>query len=142
MAARARAVKPAARVRRYRCNANDDPAGSTRTRLPVRLQHGVIVYHGTTIEHKESIEANGLLANSYVAASRDLAVEYATTRSLSRGSDGVVIYELDVPDAAVVAVQSWWWAQGQLLLPFGCPIDGIVSIEDLDLRPEEDEVET
>ncbi len=100
----------------------------------------MIVWHGTTIEHKESIEANGLLANSYVAASRDLAVEYATTRSHSRGSDGVVIYELDVPDAAVVEMQSWWWAQGQLCLPFGCPPDGILSIEDIDLRPE-DEVE-
>lgn len=67
----------------------------------------MIVSHGTTIEHKESIEANGLLPNSYVAASRELAVEYANTRGLSRGSDGFVIYELDVPDAAVVEVQSW-----------------------------------
>jgi hypothetical protein len=95
----------------------------------------VIVFHGTTIEHKDSIERDGLLPNSYVARTRDLSVEYAKTRSLSRGSDGVVIFELDVPDAAVVEVQSWWWAQGQLLLPFGCPPEGIVSIEDLDLRP-------
>ncbi|MGI8729432.1 MAG: hypothetical protein ACR2LK_05495 [Solirubrobacteraceae bacterium] len=96
----------------------------------------MIVYHGTTIEHKQSIENQGLLANSYVAATRDLAVEYARTRGLARGSDGFVIFELDVPDAAVVEVQSWWWAPGQLLLPWGCPTDGILSIDDVDLRPD------
>lgn len=96
----------------------------------------VIVFHGTTIEHKESIERDGLLANSYVAATRDLSVEYAKTRSLSRGSDGVVIFEIDVPDAAVVEVQSWWWAAGQLLLPYGCEPSNILSVEFLDLRTE------
>jgi hypothetical protein len=96
----------------------------------------VIVYHGTTIENKEGIEREGLRPGSYAARTRELAVEYAQTRGLSRGSDGFVIYELDVPDAAVVEVQSWWWAAGQLLLPFGCPASGIVSIDDCDLRPE------
>jgi hypothetical protein len=96
----------------------------------------VIVYHGTTIENKEGIESDGLLPNSYVAATRDLAVEYAHTRGLSRGSDGFVIFEIDVPDAAVVEVQSWWWAAGQLLLPFGCEPSNIVSVHDHDLRAE------
>lgn len=96
----------------------------------------MIVYHGTTIENKEGIERDGLLPNSYVAASRELAVEYAQTRGMSRGSDGFVIYKLDVPDAAVVEVQSWWWAPGQLCLPFGCPPGGILSIDDFDLRPD------
>jgi hypothetical protein len=99
----------------------------------------VIVYHGTTIEHKESIERDGLYPNSYVAATRELAVEYANHRGITRGSDGCVIFEFDVPDAAVVPVQSWWWANGQLLLPFGCPPSGIVSIEDNDLREEAEE---
>jgi hypothetical protein len=98
----------------------------------------VIVFHGTTIEHRESIERDGLLANTYVARTRELSVEYARTRSLSRGSDGVVVFECDVPDAAVVEVQSWWWAQGQLLLPFGCPPSGIVSVEVEDLRETEE----
>jgi RNA:NAD 2'-phosphotransferase (TPT1/KptA family) len=94
----------------------------------------VIVFHGTTIEHRESIERDGLMPNTYVARSRDLSVEYARTRGMSRGSDGVVIFEFDVPDAAVVEVQSWWWAQDQLLLPFGCPPSGIVSVEVEDFR--------
>lgn len=96
----------------------------------------VIVYHGSTIENKEAIEREGLRANSYVATTRDLAVQWAKTRGMSRGSDGIVIFELDVPDAAVVEVQSWWWAEGQLLLPFGCPASGIIAIEDVDLRTE------
>jgi hypothetical protein len=94
----------------------------------------VIVYHGTTIENKEGIEREGLLSNSYVARTRELAVEYAHTRGLSRGSDGFVIFEIDVPDAAVVEVQSWWWAPGQLLLPFGCEPSSILSVHDEDLR--------
>ena len=98
----------------------------------------MIVYHGTTIENKESIEQEGLRANSYVASTRDLAAEWARTRGLSRGSDGIVLFELDVPDAAVVESQSWWWANGQLLLPFGCPPSSIVSVEADDYRLEED----
>ncbi len=89
----------------------------------------MIVWHGTTIENKEGIEREGLRANSYVARTRDLAVEWARTRGLSRGSDGVVIFELDVPDAAVVESQSWWWAEGQMLLPFGCTASDIVSVD-------------
>ena len=96
----------------------------------------MIVWHGTTIENKESIERDGLRANSYVARTRELAVEWARTRALSRGSDGVVIFELDVPDPSVVDVQSWWWAEGQMLLPFGCEASGILSVDDLDLRDE------
>ncbi|MEA2220083.1 MAG: hypothetical protein QOJ35_2709 [Solirubrobacteraceae bacterium] len=96
----------------------------------------MIVYHGTTIENKDGIERDGLRPNSYAARTRELAVEWARTRGLSRGSDGVVIYELDVPDPAVVEVQSWWWAEGQLLLPFGCPPSGILSVDDVDLRGE------
>ena len=96
----------------------------------------MIVYHGTTIENKESILREGLRANSYVARTLDLAVEYAHTRGLSRGSDGFVIFEIDVPDAAVVEVQSWWWANGQMLLPFGCSPGDMTILVDHDLRIE------
>lgn len=96
----------------------------------------MIVYHGTTIEYREGIEREGLRPGSYAARTRELAHEYAQHRGLSRGSDGYVVFELDVPDAAVVEVQSWWWAAGQLLLPFGCPPSGIVAIDDADLRPD------
>jgi len=89
----------------------------------------MIVYHGTTAEHKDSILSEGLRPNSYVAATRELATDYAHHRGLSRGSDGYVIFEVDVPDAAVVEVQSWWWANGQLLLPFGAPPSGIRILE-------------
>jgi len=96
----------------------------------------MIVWHGTTIENKESIEREGLRPNSYVAATRELAVTWANTRGMERGADGFVIFEIDVPDAAVVESQSWWWAEGQLLLPFGCEPEGIVSVNDVDLRAE------
>ena len=98
----------------------------------------MIVYHGTTAEHKDSILSEGLRPNSYVAATRELATDYAHHRGLSRGSDGYVIFEVDVPDAAVVEVQSWWWANGQLLLPFGAPPSGITIIE-ADLPPEDED---
>lgn len=96
----------------------------------------MIVYHGTNIENKESIEREGLRPNSYVASTRELAQEWARTRSLERGADGFVIFEVDVPDAAVVESQSWWWAEGQLLLPFGAPPSGVVVLDDDDLRPD------
>jgi RNA:NAD 2'-phosphotransferase (TPT1/KptA family) len=99
----------------------------------------VIVYHGTTAEHKASILSEGLRPNSYVAATRELATEYAHHRGLTRGSDGYVIFEVDVPDAAVVEVQSWWWANGQLCLPFGAPPEGITVVE-ADLPPEDEPV--
>lgn len=94
----------------------------------------MIVFHGTTIENQEGIEREGLRSNSYVASTRDLAVQWAKTRGLSRGADGIVIFEIDVPDAAVVESQSWWWAEGQLLLPFGCEPSGIVSVDVVDER--------
>jgi hypothetical protein len=94
----------------------------------------VIVYHGTTIENKESIEREGLRLNSYVASTLELAVTWARTRGLERGSDGFVIFEVDVPDAAVVESQSWWWAEGQLLLPFGAPPEGVSIIDADDYR--------
>ena len=109
-----------------------------RSRAPPAKLAAMIVYHGTTSEHKESIERDGLRPNSYVAATRALATEYAHHRGLTRGSDGYVIFEVDVPDAAVVEVQSWWWANGQLLLPFGAPPTGITLIE-ADLPPEDEE---
>jgi RNA:NAD 2'-phosphotransferase (TPT1/KptA family) len=97
---------------------------------------GVIVYHGTTIEHKDSIQREGLRPNSYVASTLELAREWARTRGMERGSDGFVIFEVDVPDAAVVQSQSWWWAEGQLLLPFGAPASDVVVIDDADMRAE------
>jgi len=72
----------------------------------------VIVYHGTTIEHKEPLERE----------------QWARTRGFERGSDGYVIFEIDVPDAAVVESKSWWWAEGQMLLPFGAPAEGLVAL--------------
>ncbi len=94
----------------------------------------MIVWHGSTIENKEGIERDGLRPNSYCARTRELASEYAQVRSKERGSDGYVLYEVDVPDAAVVEVQSWWWANGQLLLPFGAPPSGLTLVEAEDLR--------
>ncbi len=72
--------------------------------------------------------------NSYVAATRDLAETWANTRAKERGADGFVIFEVDVPDAAVVESQSWWWAEGQLLLPFGAPPEGVRVLDADDLR--------
>ena len=95
----------------------------------------MLVYHGTTVENKEGIERDGLRPGSYAARTRELAQEYAHTRGLSRGSDGYVVYEVDVPDEAVVEVQSWWWANGQLFLPFGAPPSGLKLIE-ADLPPD------
>jgi hypothetical protein len=94
----------------------------------------VIVYHGTTIENKESIEREGLRQNSYVATTPELALEWARTRGLSRGSDGIVVFAVDVPDAAVVESKSWWWAEGQMLLPFGAPPSDVSVIDAEDMR--------
>jgi hypothetical protein len=96
----------------------------------------VIVYHGTNIENRDSILREGLRPNSYVASTLELAQDWARTRSLERGADGFVIFEVDVPDAAVVESQSWWWAEGQLLLPFGAPPSGVVVLDAADLRAE------
>ena len=97
----------------------------------------MIVWHGSTIENKEAIEREGLRPGSYAARTRELASNYAQVRSMERGSDGYVLFEVDVPDAAVVEVQSWWWATGQLLLPFGAPPEGLTLVELDDLREEE-----
>jgi hypothetical protein len=97
----------------------------------------MIVFHGTTIENKESIEREGLRPNSYVARTYELAATWANTRGMSRGSDGFVVFEVDVPDAAVVEVQSWWWAEGQMLLPFGAPASDVTVVEADDLRDRE-----
>jgi hypothetical protein len=51
------------------------------------------------------------------------------------GADSCVLYELDIPDAAVVEANSWWWARNQMQLPFGCPPSCIVSIDTSDPRP-------
>jgi hypothetical protein len=94
----------------------------------------VIVFHGTTVDCLSSIRREGLRPGSYVARSRELAGEYAWHRAITLGADVCVVIELDVPEAAVVEVQSWWWAQGQLQLPVGCPPASIVSVDDSDPR--------
>jgi hypothetical protein len=99
----------------------------------------MIVWHGTTIENKEAIEREGLRPGSYASRTRELASDYAKVRSMERGSDGYALFEVDVPDAAVVEVQSWWWAAGQLLLPYGAPPSGLSLVELDDLRDEDDD---
>jgi len=94
----------------------------------------VIVFHGTTGDCLASIRREGLRPGSFVAPSRALAGEYAWHRAMTLGADACVVIELDVPNAAVVEVQSWWWARGQLQLPVGCPPSCIVSVDDSDPR--------
>jgi hypothetical protein len=94
----------------------------------------MIVFHGTTIDCLASIQAQGLRPGTFVAHRRTLAEEYAWHRAMTLGADGCVVLELDVPDAAVIDVQSWWWATGQLQLPAGCPPSCIVSVDDSDPR--------
>jgi hypothetical protein len=95
----------------------------------------LIVFHGTTIDCLASIRRDGLRPRSFVARTRELAGEYAWHRAITLGADQCVVIELDVPDAAVVEAQSWWWALDQLQLPFGCPPTCIVSTTDSDPRP-------
>ena len=95
----------------------------------------MIVFHGTTIERLDSIRADGLWPRSFVSESRALAAEYAWLRAMTLGADACAVIELDVPRAAVIDVQSWWWAPGQLQLPAGCPASCIVAIDDSDPRP-------
>jgi hypothetical protein len=99
----------------------------------------MIVWHGSTIENKEAIEREGLRPNTYAAATRELASNYAQVRAMERGSDGYALWEVDVPDSAVVEVQSWWWASGQLLLPFGAPPSALTLVELEDLREASEE---
>ena len=90
----------------------------------------MIVFHGTTIDCLDSIRREGLRPGSFVSDTRALAGEYSWHRALTLGADGCAVIELDVPDAAVIEVQSWWWAQGQLQLPAGAPATCIVAIDD------------
>jgi hypothetical protein len=94
----------------------------------------MIVFHGTTVDRLDSIRAEGLWPRSFVSRTRALAREYSWLRAMSLGADACVVIELDVPSAAVVDVQSWWWAPGQLQLPAGCPASCIVSVDDSDPR--------
>jgi hypothetical protein len=94
----------------------------------------VIVFHGTTVDCLGSIRRGGLRPNSFVSESRALAAEYSWLRAMTHGADACAVIELDVPSAAVVAVESWWWATGQLQLPAGCPASCIVSVDDSDPR--------
>jgi hypothetical protein len=96
----------------------------------------VIVYHGTSIENRESIEREGLRPNSYVAATFELAMTWARTRGMERGSDGYVVFRVDAPDAAVFESPSWWWAEGQLLLPFGASPTDVEVVDHDDQRAE------
>jgi hypothetical protein len=94
----------------------------------------MIVFHGTTVDCLDSIYREGLRPRSFVAHTRALAGEYAWLRAMSLGADACAVIELDVPSSAVVEVQSWWWAPGQLQLPAGCPPSCIVSVDDSDPR--------
>jgi hypothetical protein len=90
----------------------------------------MIVFHGTTNDCLASIRRDGLRPRSFVSESRALAGQYSWQRAMSVGADACVVIELDVPSAAVVEAQSWWWAGGQLQLPLGCPPSCIVSVDD------------
>jgi hypothetical protein len=93
----------------------------------------MIVYHGTTVDCRAGIEAEGLRPGSFVAPSRDLASDYAWRRAMDLGADGCVLFELDIPDAAIVdAPESWWWAPNQKQLPYGCPPTCILSVDTSD----------
>ena len=94
----------------------------------------MIVFHGTTSDCLASIQDDGLRPGSFVSRSRALAGQYSWLRAMTLGADGCAVIELDVPSSAVVDVQSWWWAPGQLQLPVGCPASCIVSVDDSDPR--------
>jgi RNA:NAD 2'-phosphotransferase (TPT1/KptA family) len=95
----------------------------------------MIVYHGTTPDCVDGIEREGLVPGSHVTPHRELAAEYAWMRGMELGADSCAVVELDVPDAAVVETQSWWWAQDQMQLPAGCPASCVVAIDEFDERP-------
>lgn len=92
----------------------------------------MIVYHGTTIDCLDSIQRVGLRPGSFVSENRKLASQYSWLRAMTLGADECALIELDVPRAAVVEAESWWWAQNQLQLPAGCPATCIVSIDHSD----------
>ena len=89
----------------------------------------MLAFHGTTIDCLASIERDGLCPRSFVSRSRALAGQYAWLRAMTLGADAAVVTELDVPRAAVVDAENWWWASGQLALPLGCPPSCIVSVD-------------
>jgi hypothetical protein len=95
----------------------------------------VIVFHGTTIDCLPGIRAEGLRPGSFVSRNRALASDYAWHRAITLGADVCVVIELDVPDAAVIEAQSWWWATDQLQMPAGCPPSCIESVDDSDPPP-------
>jgi RNA:NAD 2'-phosphotransferase (TPT1/KptA family) len=95
----------------------------------------MIVFHGTTPDTVAGIQREGLVPGSHVTPHRALATEYAWMRGMELGADFAVVIELDVPDAAVITAQSWWWAQDQMQLPAGCPPSCIVAIEQVLERP-------
>lgn len=94
----------------------------------------MIVFHGTTVDCLAPIRREGLRPGSFVSRDRALAGEYAWHRAMDLGADACVVIEFDVPDAAVVSAQSWWWARDQLQLPAGCPPTCIVSVDDSNPR--------
>lgn len=95
----------------------------------------MIVYHGTTVDCREGILAEGLRPGTYVAPNKALSQDYAFDRAITLGADACVVFELDVPDAMIAKVEAWWWTGEQLLLPLGCPPSCIVSVDDSDPRP-------
>lgn len=97
----------------------------------------MLVYHGTTPDTVAGIRRKGLVPGSHVTPRRELAAEYAWMRGIELGADSCVVIELDVPDAAVIETQSWWWAQDQLQLAAGCPPSCIVAIDEFDERPKQ-----
>jgi hypothetical protein len=105
--------------------APDAPSGDTIDRATPAM----IAFHRTTIDCLASIERDGLRPHSFVSRSRALAGQYAWLRAMTLGADAAVVIELDVPSAAAVEAESWWWAGGQLALPLGCPPSCIVSVD-------------
>jgi hypothetical protein len=104
-------------------------------RLDASRLTAMIVFHGTTTDCLDGIQREGLRPGTFVAPNRRLAQDYAYDRAISLGADACVVFELDVPDAAVEKVQSWWWTGDQLMLPAGCPPSCILSIDDSDPQP-------
>ena len=100
----------------------------------------MIVWHGTTIDCLAGIQRDGLHPGSFVAPNPELARNYSYKRAIDLGADSCVLIELDVPDAAVITVQSWWWTGDQLQLPAGCPASCILSVDHSDPRPFQDAV--
>jgi len=95
----------------------------------------MIVWHGTTIDCLAGIQAEGLRPGTYVAPNPSLARDYAFDRAITIGADSCVLFELDIPDPAVTAVEGWWWTGTQYILPVGCPPTCILSIDYSDPRP-------